>query len=499
MPNPTIIRVAFLALFISVAGLVQAQTPQQEKQLIKVAKALSEDRGEEVIRQCNDLLKEDPKLVSALVFRGFGQQTQGNYAISIVDFTDALAIKPDMQMALYGRCMGYRAVKRYKEALKDIDRALALVEKDERMEFDNARSIGSMVRRERVQVLLRLEQLDAALAQNKLVMAMYPGMPRDEAIQAKLYRAMDSLPQALLCIEHVLEVAPTDSGLLADRVLVLMRLERLSAAQAAYQAYIQRNPDDLLVTLQYSQAALNSGEWENARPLVERLAARLPKSADVQVMLGMVAMNEGDGKAATSAFGKAIALEPNNGEAYLLRALIRLNEGDSTAAFKDIDKAVAVSEDNTSALDFRSDINLKAGHYAKAKPDFETLLARDSTNYKWLVNYAYATGRLNEYEPAIRSLKNARRLYPDEEGIAGFLGTLYHEKGEHAMALEWFATELQAHPDRHITIFERSKTYEFLGQYDKALADCEAALKLDPGNAEYQAAITRIQAKQNEK
>lgn len=499
MPIHHYIRCVVLTCLCLVATHLRAQTPQQEKQIAKLGEALQKERYEEVVKRCDALLAEDPKMTGALVMRGVAQQEMGNFAMSIADFSAALAIDADIPLALYGRAVGYRNVKRYRDAIKDLDKALALVEIEERMENDRIRNTGALVRRERVKTLYRLEAYDDALQQNELVMAMYPGSLADEAYQAKLYRALDSLPQALRYYERVLEHVPQDSEMLASRALILVRLERLSAADAAYQAYIKLYPSDILITLEFAQVAMNAGEYAMALPAVKRLAARLPGNSGVYKLLGMAEMANGNYPAAEAAMNKAIALDPKAGDAYLVRATMKFVQGDSVLGLKDLDKAVKLSEDNTAALDLRCDAYRNSGRYAEARPDYEELLRRDSTNFKWLVNYAYTTGRLGDYPTAIRSLKKARELYPEEEGIAGFLGTLYHEIGDHNTALEWFAAELKARPDRHITIFERSKTYEFLGQYDNALADCAAALKLDPGNAEYQAAITRIQAKQNEK
>ncbi len=499
MPIHHYLRCVVLTCLCLVATHLHAQTPQQEKQIAKLGEALQKQRYEEVVKRCDALLAEDPKMTVALVMRGVAQQEMGNFAVSIADFSAALAIDADIPLALYGRAVGYRNVKRYRDAIKDLDKALALVEIEERMENDRIRSTGALVRRERVKTLYRLEAYDDALQQNELVLAMYPGSPADEVYQAKIYQALDSLPQALRFYERVLEYVPQDSEMLASRAIILARMERFDAGKAAFQQYIKLYPGDVIVTLEFAQSATNAGESALALPYVQRLAKRLPDNGGVSQMLGMVEMANGNRAAAKVAFNKSIALEPQVGETYMLRGILRFADGDSAAGFQDLDKAVKMIKDNSVALDTRCDAYSNSGRYAEARPDYEELLRRDSTNFKWLVNYAYTTGRLGDYPTAIRSLKKARELYPEEEGIAGFLGTLYHEIGDHDTALEWFAAELKARPDRHITIFERSKTYEFLGQYDKALTDCEAALKLDPGNAEYQAAIARIQAKQNGK
>lgn len=88
-------------------------------------------------------------------------------------------------------------------------------------------------------------------------------------------------------------------------------------------------------------------------------------------------------------------------------------------------------------------------------------------------------------ERAIQDYDKALELFPDYPEVLVSRGTLFARAGQHERALADYGHAIQVAPEDAYAWRTRCKEYLFLSKdMDAALADCNEAVRLKPGNAE---------------
>ena len=227
--------------------------------------------------------------------------------------------------------------------------------------------------------------------------------------------------------------------------LCRIRLGQFAAAQEDLTACLRSKPDRFWLVLQRGFALAEQGAGEPESDAARFLdaatddyarASELAQGDDQTFALlvnqGLLAVRRGDLERADAEFGKAIATQPDRLEAYLNRAEVRRRRGDVAGALADCDRAIAL------------------------RPGQPMLWARRAG----LVEAGRSEGWL---ERAIADQTEAIRRACDGDDPR----------------------------DRASDLVDRGRYLAVAGRLTESLADCDAALRLDPANA--RAHLTRVE------
>jgi tetratricopeptide (TPR) repeat protein len=154
-------------------------------------------------------------------------------------------------------------------------------------------------------------------------------------------------------------------------------------------------------------------------------------------------------------FDKAIAMAPNEGRYFYQRAMMRLDNGDRDTALADLDRTVTLSPNDADARLTRARVRLRRSDTAGASEDIKAA------------------------DAALAPTSDKRFA----------LATLYDDVAAPEAAITNFDLWLKSHPE------DSSRPNAFNGrcwargllnrELDKALSDCNAALKAQPKNASF--------------
>ncbi|CDZ40046.1 FecR protein [Neorhizobium galegae bv. officinalis] len=145
----------------------------------------------------------------------------------------------------------------------------------------------------------------------------------------------------------------------------------------------------------------------------------------------------------------------------------------------------------------RRGIALYGGYYARAlaDPNRSEALPPQVGGSDGAFLRAYALGFLQDLGAAIKVLKEAERQYPDDPELPAYRGWLAILLNDRAQAEEALNRSLSIDPAEPTALEARSHFRAgFKGDYQGALADLEAAIKVAPGGSTTWNAIGNIQA-----
>lgn len=302
----------------------------------------------------------------------------------------------------------------------------------------------------RVLVLSRLRETDAALADLAMI---EPRTERDTFLETKADTLMEGgrYREATAVYDELIALKPKSADAYRRRAHVRQASEvdsEMPAALTDYAKALELDPD--MVEVYGLRGEILSAQ-RNEKAVEENYQAWLahaPNSARAHSGYAGALARLGKTDKARTEIDRALALEPNV-EAYIIRA--RITPKDQRDAFlADIDKALALAPNDTFAYELRAERRRAWGQNDLAMADTEKALA------SWPESYS------------------ARHLR----------STLNQDAGRYDLALKDLDVLIAREPDQAALYNERCWV-RGLGniELDKALVDCEAALKLSPGNA----------------
>jgi tetratricopeptide (TPR) repeat protein len=302
----------------------------------------------------------------------------------------------------------------------------------------------------RVLVLSRLRETDAALADLAL---LEPRIERDRFLETKAETLLEGgrYREATAVYDDLIALKPKSADAYRRRAHVRQASEvdsEMPAALADYAKALELDPDMVAV---YGLRGEILSAQRNDKAVEENYQAWLahaPNSARAHSGYAGALARLGKTDKARAEIDRALALEPN-AEAYIIRA--RITPKDQREAFlADIDKALALSSDDTFAYELRAERRRVWGQGDLAMADTEKAL----------------------------------EAWPESYSARHLRSTLNQEAGRYDLALKDLDVLIAREPDQAGLYNDRCWA-RGLGniELDKALADCEMALKLSPGNA----------------
>jgi tetratricopeptide (TPR) repeat protein len=462
---------------------------------------LRSGHGESVIEPLTRLLKRNPELKPAalLLAAAYGSLDRFDDAAVVVSEQAKLAPRdPQAQMALG---LTLRQARRNDEARQAFEKAAEvapdslwpveqLVELDllDR-HFDAARQ---RIRRQfqkmpdspaahffEGKILAAEEKWDLAEAELQKTLQLDPNLSNAYDLLVQAYLATNKLPQALNQLQAQLAKNPNDVSALMTLALLYERTNDFAKARDAYERLLSIEPDSISALnnlaylyvnrlndlekaydlsrkardLQGNDPAIadtfgwvlsKRGEYQQALPILQESAAKLPDSPEVQFHLGMTAYMMGQTDLAKVALQKAATATkdfPDKEESKRRLALLKSGSGVSPELSISQLEGMTREQPNDVISQMRlGEAYEKQGAADKAVSVFEQALKINPRLASALTKLAqlYA-GPLHNKEKALTYAKKARELTPGDPQVTGILGKVAYQSGN----LAWSYSLLQ--------------------------------------------------------
>src|SRR5579859_1021318 len=211
-----------------------------------------------------------------------------------------------------------------------------------------------------------------------------------------------------------------------------------------------------------------------------------PKTGGDFQRRGQAFVSRGKSAQAIADFTKAIELEPNDASHYHARALARLAARQPVLAMADLDEALKLNPSDAAAFIVRGQLYLgRDASHAKADFDQALKLSPDDAQAELQIGYAYA--RAGMFDPAMQQYDTWIAAHPKDDRMPQILSARCEARALANRDLDKALADCDAalRGDKVSTVMEhRGLVLLRMGRIDEAIAQYTAAIRLQPRAAQ---------------
>lgn len=272
----------------------------------------------------------------------------------------------------------------------------------------------------------------------------------DQLSQAYQVRATvsEDKDQVLSDLNKALELNPRNLDAWRARGVYYLAAGEAEKALSDLEQLLERDPDDLLAHQAIAQTLRQLNKYDEAKEHLDRVLEANPDSPLAYNLRAKIEEEQGNLEAAIENLNEAIRLQPQNLGAILTRARLRAAEGQFDVARSDVDRALRLQPRLPQAILLRSLISAGQQRFGEAIGDLQQLLR-------------------GQEGQAAAELKLQMAAY-------------YEMDRRPRRAVEVYSEVIAESEENAIAYRRRGDAYLSIGDQAKAVADYEAALKIQP-------------------
>jgi tetratricopeptide (TPR) repeat protein len=296
-----------------------------------------------------------------------------------------------------------------------------------------------------------------------------PGWQDGPMMLAEAFAGAGRVKDAISWLE---QRAPGDPRLLPALADFYERDHRWSEAAAAYARALERTPRATELKARYASALLNAGGRENitkARDaLNELIASRPAPDARALYLLSQAQRRLGEFKEAEATARRVIAQSSKSPWGYyaLAEALEERHQYQTVAD----ELAPVVAEFRGKSADTAFDVSILLPH----------------------LGFAYQ--ELGQYDKAVATFEEARRLSPNDPAIAGYLIEAQIAAKKYSAAVDAGKAALSQHPDDLRLTRLQARALRYSGKADQGIALLEEAVRKHPDDPAVYISLAQVYA-----
>ncbi|HSM86017.1 MAG TPA: tetratricopeptide repeat protein, partial [Candidatus Limnocylindrales bacterium] len=352
-------------------------------------------------------LQKDPKMVEALVNRGYVRNDMQDAQNAVHDFEPALRANPDNAIARLGLGFSYLQLHRSRQALEQIAQA------EKKMGSNGAIHLA----------------------------------------KATAYRQMRVLDKAEAEYRLAIKASPNDVTLHNALADTLYHARRYNQAIAEWNGALKLSPDDPLILASLAAAHSRLGHRAETYKYIHAAEAQAPDQSAIYLATGEALLTLGDRNAAQVRFTRALdAPDANRVDVRLEFAKLFVHDGKYDAAKQEVGLAFAearigeaspITTDNLveAANIFLAvhDFDLAQRYFTKARD----MGASDDTVAIGLADTYIAQGKDRDAEIVLKSLASSPDYEKDNYDYQLAWGNIYNQRHDNVRAISAFARASQ--------------------------------------------------------
>lgn len=404
----------------------------------------NDGQWERALEDLNRAIELNPAYAYSLRGRGSSRAELGDLDGAMEDLDEAVRLEPGNAWAYTARSKVYGERGDVRKAIDELDTAI-------RLDPDYAWAVHR-----RAMLLHRLEENEEALAGLRAAAALRPKQAYYLVELAKLLEKTGDTEAAVQAFDAAAAAEPDDGWTLAARAAFHFRAERYRLAIDGFTAAIRLDPAYEWAVYMRGCVHAAAGDDQAALADFDRAIELAPQDAENQLKRADALRSLGRRQEAMHSLNRAIELAPADPWARAQRTLLHAASGEWEAALADIDVALELEPGNSyfharrgeflaeldrheearAAFDesVRSGPDGGYGHYLRgghrllfgepteALSDLADALSHGFEKSRVLAQRAESHRQAGDHEQAVRDLREAVELEPDDTYYRACLG-----------------------------------------------------------------------------
>jgi tetratricopeptide (TPR) repeat protein len=224
------------------------------------------------------------------------------------------------------------------------------------------------------------------------------------------------------------------------------------------------DPQNLQFRLLLAHSCLASRQFQCVLDTYHEILTLNAESAEADLLAGEAMDEMGNPGGAIEQFRAAVKADPKEPDVHFGLGYLLWTQNQFDEAAREFQAELANVPDNAQALAFLADADMQTNHTAEARPLIQKALQIDPRIGRAHLDLGilYADGGLNT--DAIRELKEAARLIPEDANPHWRLARIYQSMGDKAQANHEFQKTRNLHKAENDTIMSRLKAAQDKGK-----------------------------------
>ena len=302
--------------------------------------------------------------------------------------------------------------------------------------------------------------------------------------------AIESLSQAI-------GITPEDATLFRMRADVYALQGQNANARADFSTAVRLAPSnpDLLNFRGYF--LMSQGLMDESRKDFDQAIELNPKHAAALNNRGLLALTSKDYKAADTYFSSAIDADRKLSDAWNNRGFARMKLEQYEPAMSDIKQALHLKDDYVTAWNNCGLVAMLQQNFEEAEKAFARAMQIDPMDPRWVNHHRAALIKQNRFAEAQKDAQKVEWLnqlttLTQQAGRNARDPRTWIGRGEHLMngkqfgaAIQDFSRALTVSPGNPVALFDRATAWARMGDFQKAMIDCDESLVAQPSKEGY--------------
>jgi tetratricopeptide (TPR) repeat protein len=277
---------------------------------------------------------------------------------------------------------------------------------------------------------------------------------------------------------------PSSEDATYRRIEQALQKHEYPSAEAQLLEWVKQKPKSAEAHFLLGILYTEEGEPQKARGFFLTALRLLPNSTSVLDNLGFNALSLGNESEAGHYFKKVLSIDPNDTNALYNLALAELKQKEFAQAEQHMKRASVINPKDISILQGLLAAEVGMGAKEDLNKTVDSILKLAPRESEFYIKLARPLVDQGLYPAGLRVLEQARVESPDSAEVAYNLARAYYLSGnpQPARQLAEAALAKQDSAPLHNLL---GAIYEQVRLYDKAVAEYQAAIHLEPGNEAY--------------
>jgi putative PEP-CTERM system TPR-repeat lipoprotein len=448
--------VLVLLAALTLAAATGCARPSDPASLIASANAYRQ-KGEfpAAIIELRNVLQQDPDHAEARFLLGTAYLETADPAYATIELQKAEALGYDPKKVLPALAKSLFLQERFKEALEATDRA-KVATGQHWPEILNVRAWAQ----------LGMRDLPAAKESLNLAITLRPDFADGILTQARIAVAEGDEAAAVALVERALQSEPNNQDGWSLKGTLQRQSGQAERARASYRKAIEINPHSAAARLDLASLEIEAGRYDDAAQELEVARQIAPKNVNAVYLQALIELRGGNNKAALQSVYRALEIAPKHVPSTLLGGIAELALGHPEQAEVFLQAAVNLSPQNAYARKVLATSQMRNRQFAQAAATLGPVVDQGA----------------GASDPALLALA----------------GEAYMRSKQYAKATQYFERAVALDPRNAATRISLGMSRIATGNTDRAIADLEAAAKLDPGGTQADITLAMLNLRRKE-